>query len=324
MKLVVAEDLAGRRLDRFLAASLPGLSRAVIMKYLKEGEARLNGRRARPGLFVRAGDTVELPGFEEATERIRGGRAAGMPELPPAREGPAGVDVLYEDEHLIVVSKPPGLVMHPGKEHEGEGLDVLLREHFGGSVRLVHRIDRDTSGVVVAARGHPVSARRMVEAFREGDVEKVYVALVRGVPDPPDGVVDAPLLDTKVEGARVHVDPHGKPAVTAYRTLETFGGRFALLELRPRTGRRHQIRAHLAHLGHPLAIDHVYARKRRLNVRELRPDLPVTWKNPVILTRQPLHAASITLRHPKTGEEMTFTAPLPEDLRRALELLRGS
>jgi 23S rRNA pseudouridine1911/1915/1917 synthase len=223
---------------------------------------------------------------------------------------------------MVVVSKPAGLVMHPGKGHEEEGLDRILREQFGPSVRLVHRIDRDTSGVVVAARHHPRSAQRLTESFSERDAEKVYLALVRGVPDPSSGTIAAPLTRPTSEGEKVEVDAvHGKPAATDYATVEAFRG-FAWLELRPRTGRRHQIRAHLAHIGHPLAVDHVYARTSRLRLLDLRPDLPRTWQNPVVLARQPLHAWKLTLRHPRTGEEMTFTAPLTADLEECLRLLR--
>jgi len=317
MRIVV--ESGGERLDRFLAAHLD-VSRALVMKYLKEGRARLNGRRARPGLFVRDGDTVVLPGWESAAKRIRRGRAAGVPEVK-RKEPPEGILVLYEDSELIVVDKPAGLVMHPGKGHEDEGLDRILREHFGPSTRLVHRIDRDTSGVVVAARGHPEAARRLAEEFKRGDVDKRYLALVRGVPDPPEGTIDAPLLDERREGDRVRVDPQGKESVTDYRVLEAFE-RFSWVEARPRTGRRHQIRVHLAHAGHPLAIDHVYGRGGRLRLRDLRPDLPASWKNPAVLARQPLHAAELTLRHPRTGSDLTVSAPLPDDLEETLRLLR--
>jgi 23S rRNA pseudouridine1911/1915/1917 synthase len=323
MRLTVGPEGAGRRLDRFLAARFPELSRALVMKYLKEGRARLNGAPARPGLFLKRNDEVDLPEFEEAIGRIRGGRPAGMPDLPrPTR--PQEVEVLYEDDYLVVVDKPPGLVMHPGKGHEEEGLDLILREHYGPSTRLVHRIDRDTSGVVVAARGHPEAARRLASAFKEGDIEKAYLGLVRGRPEPPAGRIDEPLLDTREEGSRVHVDPHGKPAETAFETLEDFATGYAWLRIRPATGRRHQIRAHLAWLGHPLAVDAVYARRKRLRLRDLRPDLEVTWKNPVVLGRQPLHASELTLRHPESGEDVTFRAPVPQDLESVLELLRAS
>jgi RluA family pseudouridine synthase len=291
------------------------------MKYLKEGHARLNGRRARPGLFVKVGDRIDLPEWDQALRRIRKGEAEGLPPIPE-KSAPRDVLVLFEDEHMVAVSKPPGLVMHPGSGHEREGLDRILREHFGPSTRLVHRIDRDTSGVVVAARGHPESARRLTAAFRDGDNEKLYHALVRGVPDPDRGEIDLPLLDTKAEGSRVHVDPHGKPARTRYAVEEAFGG-FAWLQVAPETGRRHQIRAHLAEIGHPLAVDHVYAHRRKLRLSDLRPDLPVSWKNPVLITRQPLHASRITLRHPASGEEMSIDAPLADDLEKVLEVLRA-
>jgi len=318
MKLTV--DAGGGRLDRYLVGHLEGVSRALVMKYLKEGRAWVNSRRARPGLFVNEGDVIELPGFAEAMERIREGRAEGVPDVARVRP-PLAVPVLYEDEDMIVVDKPPGLVMHPGEGHEDEGLDLLLRKRYGASARLVHRIDRDTSGVVVVARGHPQSAARLTDAFRQGDVEKTYLALVCGVPDPPQGLIDAPIVDRKTQGERPRIGAGGREARTEYETLEAFG-RFAWLKLRPKTGRRHQIRAHLASIGHPLAVDRVHAGRRQLRLKDLRPDLPPTWKNPVVLSRQPLHAAEIVLRHPRTGEEVRFTAPLPADLTDVLRLLR--
>jgi len=322
LRLRVEADEAGVRLDRWLTARFASLSRALIMKYLKEGKGRLNGTRARPGWQVKAGDLVELPDWEEALARIRGGRAAGV---LPAASGPpvpvAGLNVLYEDDELVAVDKPPGLVMHPGKGHEEEGLDRLLRSRFGPSTRLVHRIDRDTSGVVVAARGHPRSARRLAEAFRSGDPDKVYLALVRGNPDPPSGRIEVNLRNTRRAGEAVRVDGSGKTAVTDYETLESFPG-YAWMRIRIHTGRRHQIRVHCAHLGHPLAVDPIYGARRKLRLSDLRPDLPLSWKNPLLLARQPLHAFEISLRHPRTGEELTFRAPLPGDLSRVLEVLR--
>lgn len=323
MRLTVDASGAGERLDRYLARKFPRYSRALVMKYLKEGRGRINGRKARPGTALAEGDDLDLPEWEESIEEIRGGAAAGIPEIPRARTRPEGIVVLHEDAHIVVIDKPAGLVMHPGKGHAEEGLDRILREHFGAATRLVHRLDRDTSGVLVAARGHPDSARRLGEAFVSGDVEKGYFALVRGVPEPAQGRIDAPLLDTKEVGSNVRVDHRGKEAVTEYRVVRAFPG-FAWLFVRPRTGRRHQIRAHFAHTGHPLAVDHVYSRCTRLRLRDLRPDLPVTWKNPVVLARTPLHAAEITFRHPATGEEMTFRAPLPPDLTRVLEILEGA
>jgi len=318
MRLTVGKG--GVRLDRYLVGHLEGVSRATVMKYLKEGRALVNGLRARPGLFVRDGDAIDLPGFDDAVARIREGRAEGVPNVARVRQ-PLAVPVIYEDDDMIVVDKPPGLVMHPGEGHEEEGLDLLLRKRYGPSARLVHRIDRDTSGVVVVARGHPQSAARLTDAFRQGDAEKTYLALVWGVPDPAQGTVDAPIVDRKVPGERPRVAEGGREARTEYETLEAFG-RFAWLKLRPKTGRRHQIRAHMAHLGHPLAVDRVHAARRQLKLKDLRPELPPTWKNPVVLDRQPLHASELVLRHPRTGEEMKFTAPLPPDLAEVLRLLR--
>lgn len=319
MKITVDASGAGARLDVYLARHLPGVTRALVMKYLKEGRARIGGKRARPGLALREGDEVDLPELEESLARIRGGRAADQPRVEP--RPPPQIRVLYEDDAMVVVDKPAGLVMHSGRGHEDEGLDLVLREHFGGATRLVHRIDRDTSGVVVVARGHPQSAARLTEAFREGDAVKTYLALVQGVPEPLTGVIDAPILDRKAPGERPRIAEGGREARTEYETLEAFG-RFAWVKLSPKTGRRHQIRVHMAHIGHPLAVDRTHAGRRQLKLKDLRPDLPPTWKNPVVLDRQPLHAAELVLRHPRTGEEMRFVAPVPPDLLEVLRLLR--
>jgi RluA family pseudouridine synthase len=323
LRVVVEPGGAGKRLDRYLADRFPGFSRALIMKYLKEGRARVNGFPTRPGAALRAGDGIDLPEWEEALREIRGGKAEGIPPIPRAKRDPLGIDVLHEDGQIVVIVKPSGLVMHPGKGHADEGLDRILWKHFGKGTRLVHRLDRDTSGVVVAAKGHPESARRLAEAFESGDVEKTYFALVAGVPAELRGTIDLPLLDTKELGTNVRVDPRGRAARTDYAVMRSFGGRFAWLKVNPKTGRRHQIRAHLAHIGHPLAVDHVYGRASKLKLRDLRPDLPITWKNPVVLARIPLHAAEITFRHPATGEDVTFSAPIPDDIARVLDLLGG-
>jgi len=322
MKIRIADSEAGERLDKVLAARFDEVSRATVMKYMKEGAARHNGRRAKPGARVEPGDSVELPGWEEAVARIADGRPAGHPEIAKKRPKKT-IPVLYEDECMVAVDKPAGLVMHPGKGHESEGLDQVLREMFGANTRLVHRIDRDTSGVVVAARGHPNAARRLTRDFAQGDVEKEYLALTRGVPEPRAGRIDAPLLDTKAEGRKVEVSPRGRAAVTDYETVEAFYG-FALVKAMPRTGRRHQIRVHLAHIGCPLAVDPLHGPKRRLRVRALRPDLPRTWKNPVVVGRTPLHASRLRLRHPETGEDVVIESPLPDDVKEALRLLSGA
>jgi len=322
MKLKIEPSEAGERLDKLLSARFGDVSRATIMKYLKEGAARLNGMKAKPGARVAAGDDLFLPGWEEAVARIRAGQPAGHPTVERKRPGPA-VPVLYADDCLVAVDKPPGIVMHPGKGHETEGLDMILRGMFGANTRLVHRIDRDTSGVVVAARGHPNAARRLTREFAEGDVEKEYLALTRGVPNPPSGRIDAPLLDTKAEGRKVEVSREGRKAVTDYETIESFGT-YALVKAMPRTGRRHQIRVHLAHIGCPLAVDPLHGPKQRLRVRALRPDLPRTWKNPVVVGRTPLHAAKLRLRHPETGDDIVLEAPLPADMAEAIRILRES
>lgn len=320
LKFRIEAAEAGKRLDKVIAARLPDVSRAVVMKYLKEGAARCNGYKAKPGLRVTAGDDIELPGIDDAVGRIREGQPAGQPVVKKPRPK-SDIEVLYEDEFMVAVMKPPGLVMHPGKGHETEGLDMILREQFGANTRLVHRIDRDTSGVVVAARGHPNAARRLTRDFAEGDMEKDYLAITRGVPKPLRGRIDAPLLDHKQAGRKVCVDRAGRSALTEYEVLEDFGD-YALVLARPRTGRRHQIRVHLSHIGCPLAVDPLHGPKQRLRVRALRPDLPRSWANPIVVGRTPLHASRLRLRHPESGADLVLEAPLPDDMAEALRVLR--
>ncbi len=319
MKLTVDAEGEGKRLDRYLAERLEDVSRANVMTYLKEGRARVNGRKTRAGVALAKGDEIDLPDWKGRVGAIRKGSAPGLPEVPRLQKANDDIQVLYEDESMIVVDKPTGLVVHPGKEHP-EGLDTILREHYGPSIRLVHRLDRDTSGVLVVSRGHPENAHRLAEAFKRGDTDKTYYALVKGTPEPARGRIQAKLIDTKTVGSNVKVDPLGKTAITKYEVAQSFG-EWSWLHVGLVTGRRHQIRAHMAHIGHPLALDHVYGSARKLRMSDVRPDLPRTWKNPVVLARLPLHAASLTIRHPKTREEMTFEAPLPADLTHLLEIL---
>ncbi len=304
----------GARLDRFLVAYFEQYSRRQLSQAVRAGLVRVNGRVARPGLKLRAGDEVELPVWSRALPALAGERRARLTRAAP----PGEVAVLYRDDDLLVVNKPPGLAVHGGAgQAPGQTLIDVLREEVLAGFGLVHRLDRDTSGVLALVRGEaPRKALAAAFADPDGGVTKVYDAVVAGVPEPATGEVDLPLVPPG-HGAPARVDAEaGKPARTRYRTLEAFG-RAARLEVEPVTGRTHQIRVHLAALGHPLLVDPLYGARRALRIPDPRPGQPALY-----LHRTPLHARRLTLPHPRTGAPATFEAPVPGDLKHLLEVLR--
>jgi len=312
--LLVPHEASGLRLDRFLAECFPKCSRRRWMDLVKEGLVLVDGRRAKPGAALRGEERVTIPDVDAAVAeasaraRLRAGVSGERRER--------GIEVLHRDEDLLVVVKPPNVPCHGGADL-GATRTLLerLKDHVFEGFGLVHRLDRDTSGVMVLVRD-PLLRNKMAAAFAdEGSVEKVYDALVEGVPEPESGVVDLPLSDPG-HGGKGRVDHReGKPARTEYAVIERLDGA-ARVRAIPRTGRTHQIRLHLAALGTPLLVDPLYG--RRSGWRLVDPKGGPAAR----LARTPLHAASLTFPHPRTGERMTFHAPLLPDHRRALEVLR--
>jgi RluA family pseudouridine synthase len=307
------------------------------MDVVKAGHVRVDGRRARPGTTLVPGQVVTLPRLDapraEAPARGTRGPAAAGGAPPrasaathaggrPATLGPAAatgpgraIDIVHRDEDLLVVVKPPGVPCHGGA---GMATRRTLLERLRADVLagfgLVHRIDQDTSGLVLLARGDLKVALSAAFAA-EGEVEKVYDALVEGVPDPAVGTIDVPLADPG-HGTRARVDPRrGKPATTHYAVTEVLG-RAARVRAVPLTGRTHQLRVHLAWIGTPLLVDPLYG--RRSGWRLVNPKGGPAGR----LARTPLHAAELTFTDPRTGERRTFKTPLLDDHRRALEVLR--
>jgi 23S rRNA pseudouridine1911/1915/1917 synthase len=299
----VPQEEHGKRFDRFLSETCfpPALSRSLAKRLIEEGFILLNGRRVKANLPLRNGDL--------ATGLIPD--SSGPETLP--------LTILYEDTDLLVIDKPAGWVVQPSTTGStGTLVDALLhqREDLSGREGLkgpgiVHRLDKDTSGVLVVAKTESALAK-LNRQFRERTVEKVYLAVVHGKFPEQAGTIKATIgkhrTDRKKMAART---PQGKSSVTHWKVLETLSG-YSLLEIRPRTGRTHQIRIHLATTGHPIAGDLLYGRENRAG-EPLRN-----------LNRQALHAYRLTLTHPKTGEKMTFTSPVPQDMERALAYLRGT
>jgi 23S rRNA pseudouridine955/2504/2580 synthase len=312
----VARSEEGLRLDRLLRRLLPRVPLSRIHRMIRRGEVRLSGRRASASTRVREGDEVSLP--------LSPGDAAAL-EAAPSGGGPGTgtvarqVPIIFEDEHVVAFDKPSGVPSHPGTGHPLAATVLgTLWTRAGVGTRsfrpsLVGRLDRDTSGVQLA--GLSAEGLRGLEAFsRAGGIAKAYLALVRGEGLAPEGTVELPLVDRGRGRARMAVAARGATgtagaleAGTRYRVLD-LGGGASLVEVRPRTGRRHQIRAHMAHLGAPVAGDPRYG-DRAWN-RELA--------RRTGLARLFLHCAKVSFAHPLTGRETRITAPLPPELRSVL------
>ncbi len=314
---IVPARATGQRLDRFLHEAFPNYSRRQISQVIKSGEVLIDGRRGRPGTLLSGGERMDLPVMSRAVAR-QTARARQRDRRRHAASAPRDVEILHRDDELLVVSKPPGVPMHGGAELGAtKTLLDLLKDDVVSGFRLVHRLDRDTSGVVALVRGDAeIAATAERFAASDGGVVKIYEAIVEGVPDDPTGEIDLPLTPPRHRG-RVEVSkPHGRPALTRYAVLEAFAPLAARLRLELLTGRTHQIRVHVAALGHPLLVDRQYGRRGGWHLPDPRGGLDAR------LGRTPLHATELTLPHPRTEEVLTFHAKLPADMKYALEVLR--
>ncbi len=308
--IVVEEESEGTRLDRFLAQeSEVEFSRTSFKKLIAEGFISVEGKRVKPSYKLRAGQTVEVT-------------------IPPPKElslepKPIPLDILYQDQHLLVVDKPAGLVVHPGAGGEEETLVHALLYHcrdlssIGGVARpgIVHRLDRDTSGLLVVAKDD-LTHRKLSQLFKEKPKDKLdrrYLAVIRGHLEKKEGTIDTfygrhPHHRKKFSSKF----PSSRRAVTHYRVLEEF--RWAsLVEVRLETGRTHQIRVHFSDLGHPLVGEQVYGSK-------VPRDWPESIRN---FPRQALHAYKLAFQHPISSEFMEFSSPLPPDIQELIDFLRG-
>jgi 23S rRNA pseudouridine1911/1915/1917 synthase len=305
----------GSRLDLVLRAHYPWRSRTRFQAMLERGDVTVNGAAAKPSQRVRRGDRV----------------AVRIPPDPtaPAKEHDADLVVIYEDDAVVAVDKPSGMTVHPvGRIRHGTLINKLharyRREQPEADVvpRLGHRLDKDTSGVVLVVKNRRVDAA-VTELFTRRRVKKTYFALVQGVPAAQEGEIDAPLARDPDGDTILHmaVDPAGQPSRTRWRVREAFA-RHALLEVEPLTGRTHQIRVHLAHLGHPVLCDHLYG-----DLRPLWPEVEraggAGGSALPVLERLALHAHRLELAHPTTGAPLVLVSPLPPDLQRAVETLRA-
>jgi 23S rRNA pseudouridine1911/1915/1917 synthase len=314
LEIAIAEAQAGERLDRALAAARPELSRSRIKALIEQGHLKLGGgtikepsQRVKPGqLFV-----LEIP-----------------PATPAEPEGqPIDLDIVYEDDDLIVIDKPAGMVVHPAPGNPDNTLVNALIAHCGDSLSgiggekrpgIVHRIDKDTSGLIVAAKND--AAHKALSAdFAAHNIERAYLCLVWGVPSPSAGAITGNIGRHPVDRKRMAVVTRGgKPAITHYQVLKVFGLGASLVECRLETGRTHQIRVHMAKLGHPLIGDPVYGKPTAARRGRLSPE---ARKAAEAFPRQALHAALLGFDHPRSGQHLRWESESPKDLRQLEAIL---
>ncbi len=291
---------AGTRIDQYLSQVCGGLSRSYLQKLLKSGQVLVNGAPVKANYKLAGDEQIEL-------------------EIPQAQEPEIAarkmdLDILYEDEDILIVNKPKGMVVHPAAGHFDDTLVNGLMEHCRGQLSgingvmrpgIVHRIDRDTTGILVVCK-NDLAHNSIAEQLKVHSVTRVYQAVVWGVIKEDDGTVDAPIGRHPVDRKKMSVNyQHGREAITHYHVLERFSG-YTYIECRLETGRTHQIRVHMASIHHPLLGDTVYGPGR----------------DPFHLEGQALHAGVLGLIHPRTGKYMEFEAPLPDYFRQLLDKLK--
>jgi len=300
----VGERGDGQRLDNFLSKFLADVPRSLVFRVIRKGEVRVNGKRAKPEQRLQASDIVRVP-------PVRVGDAA------PPRRAPSGLvsgvtgAIIVEEPRLLVVDKPAGVAVHGGSGVSFGVIEALRAARPDEELELAHRLDRETSGVLLVAR-KPSALRTLHALLREGQVEKRYLALVKGKWDLGRKRIDVPLrTDIRVGGERtVKADASGKEAASVFKPVQFFGKRATLVEVELETGRTHQIRVHAAHAGHPIAGDEKYGDEEfNATMRELG------------LARMFLHAHQVSFTWPESGTEFSVNAPLPPELAAVVDVL---
>jgi 23S rRNA pseudouridine1911/1915/1917 synthase len=308
-KFTLEQSHPGERLDIFLREKFPAVSRGAMQRLIEQGHIRVNGQPTKATHNPRAGDTIEIT----------------FPEARPAEAQPEDIplDILFEDNSLLVINKPAGLVVHPAAGHEEHTLVNALLHHCAGSLSgiggvarpgIVHRLDKETSGCLVVAKNDETHLA-LSEQFSSRVVKKIYNAIVCGEVPREAGEIHAAIARHPTHRKRmaVHDDNDGRAAHTSYRVVEKLN-HATLVEAQIHTGRTHQIRVHFLHLGYPVAGDETYGAKQNKKLQE-----QTHYAAPRVL----LHAKELTFVHPRTKKEMHFSAPLPKDFKTALKFLRS-
>ena len=317
------QEDANSRLDAFLATQIEGWSRARLQKLIENGDVLVNGKEAKPSYRLRERDEIDLDLTETPAERFE-------PENIP-------LDIVFEDEYLAVINKPAGMVVHPGAGINFGTLANAIAFHFNGSppyeggvasasadvvvlsphndrVGLVHRLDKDTSGLILVAKDEQTH-EALAEQFRDRTVEKTYVALVHGSPRENRGTVDRPIARDRWHRTKMTVAANGRHALSIWKVRKRFQ-KFALLDVDIKTGRTHQIRVHLASINHPVVGDATYNEGRDNTIND-----PEIKRSVEKLNRFFLHAQRLAFTHPRTGERISLNCELPPELTKLLEQL---
>ncbi len=299
--LEACDEWIGRRVDKVLSEYFSDYSRSFIRKLFDDDLILVNGKKSKPGYNIKSGDVLDISVPDPVDMQI-------VPENIP-------LDIIYEDDDVILVNKPKGMVVHPAPGHYSGTLVNGLMYHFGdslsginGEIRpgIVHRIDMDTTGVLVVCKNDNAH-RALSEQLHEHSITRKYYAIVHGNIAVDDGTVDAPIGRSPKDRKKMAVNTkNGRRAVTHYHVLERFGGKYTYIECQLETGRTHQIRVHMSSLGHPIVGDEVYGPK----------------KCPFKLQGQTLHAGVLGFIHPSTGKYVEFTADLPDYLKKLISILR--
>jgi 23S rRNA pseudouridine1911/1915/1917 synthase len=318
----VTELSQGKRLDAFLAEKIDGWSRSRLQRLIEDEDVLVNDKAVKSSYKIRESDEIEVDLVEIPATRFE-------PEDTP-------LDIIFEDEFLAVINKPAGMVVHPGAGVASGTLANAIAWHFKfqipnsklaiesgirnpesetpDRVGIVHRLDKDTSGLIVVAKDEQ-TAEELSRQFHDREVEKHYVALVHGAPEQNSGKIDAAIARNKHNRLRMKVAPSGRSALSLWRARSRYA-KFTLLDVEIKTGRTHQIRVHMAYINHPIVGDEIYNEGRDNTVAD------ITVRNAIkSLGRFFLHAESLSFTHPKTGERLEFTQPLPTELTEFLELL---
>ncbi len=319
----ISLDAAGQRLDQFLVGQIPDISRARVQQMLADGKALVNGAAAKSSLKLRGGEQVTI---------------LGDPEPPPLRAIAEDIplNIVYEDDDLAVINKPAGMMVHAGagatedERNRGTLVNGLLHRfaslsEVGGELRpgIVHRLDKETSGLIIVAK-NDAAHRKLGQQFSRREIKKRYTALVHGWPAKDRGTINAPIARDAIRRIRMTTKGSGgRSALSHYEVRERIAsiyGKFALVDVRIETGRTHQIRVHMASIGHPVVGDSLYGAPKEL--RRANVKAPPGTRAAITLERNFLHAAAVEFKHPRTSESIALEVPLPEELTAFLAQLR--
>jgi 23S rRNA pseudouridine1911/1915/1917 synthase len=318
ISITVEARAHGWRIDHYLARLYPNYSRSAFQKAINQGAVLLNGLPAKTGRRLRVNDSLSVKLPEESDSSL------------PAEDIP--LEILYEDDSLVVLNKAANMIVHPGRGNYHGTMAGALQFHFdqlsdmAGQLRpgIVHRLDRDTTGVIIVAKDNQIHSR-LSSQFEKREVTKEYRALIWGNPDFDSDTIETHMSVHPGKREKMQVcEPGGnsREATTRYEVIQRFK-KATYIRLLPKTGRTHQLRVHMSHLGHPILADSLYRGRSQVTQADLNPQGDAAAENAILIQRQALHAMRLTFRHPQSGNEMTIEAPLPPDMQATLDYLES-